>query len=130
MKITLLIIITFFISSVQAYEISPFPVAEITKEQWLAYYEEVSSEEGIEKREYPEEELIIFVDPVKKASIAFTMKKHKAHPSWVTRYVSETGGTISINQIGYFAGKEKHFAKLFQAYAAMVKETQNKFEIK
>lgn len=130
MKIILLIIVSFVTFSAHAYEIEPFPVANISEEQWLTYYDEVNSEKGIEKREYKNEKLIIFSDSEKQATIVFTLENHDAHPSWVTRYVRELDGTISVNQVGYFAGNEKAFAALFQTYAEMVKGTQKKFEIK
>ena len=47
---------------------------------------------------------------------AFTTKGHPAHPAWITRQVVESEDTVDIKQIGYFAGDEEPFAKLFQQY--------------
>jgi hypothetical protein len=62
---------------------------------------------------------VIFFDKQTGMSYAFTTKGHSAHPSWITRQPQENRGNISIAQIGYFAGSESEFAKLFRAYKEM-----------
>jgi hypothetical protein len=115
-----ILLVLFFTSmSVNAADLKPFPRAHISVEQWQGYFDSVSKEFGETKRFYEEQNLVVFSDDPQRANIAFTTKKHPAHPAWVTRYVTEDNETVSIAQIGYFAGEEPPFAKLFQDYAKL-----------
>ncbi len=44
------------------------------------------------------------------------MKGHPAHPAFITRQLFEEGGEVRVRQIGFFAGSEQEFAKLFSEY--------------
>lgn len=44
---------------------------------------------------------------------------HPAHPAWIARKPEQCGDSIFIGQIGYFAGAEPPFAKLFREYLAL-----------
>ena len=46
----------------------------------------------------------------------FTTKDNPAHPAWITRQMVEEDGEVRVKQIGYYAGSEPAFAKLFRAY--------------
>ena len=60
-------------------------------------------------------------------SFAFTTEGHPAHPSWITRQVVESEGTIDMQQIGYFAGEEEAFSVLFGQYAQLTEQTRRQF---
>ena len=123
--ITLLIL---FSPSVIAVEVKPYEVAEITEEQWAQYHSKVNKELSSSHRAYDEHHLEVFSDDVSRASIAFTMPGHKAHPAWVTRQVIMDGESISMQVIGYFAGDEEAFKVLFKQYQEMANRTQQKFK--
>lgn len=105
--------------SANTADIQPFPRAKISIEQWQGYFDSVSKEFGETKKTYEEQSLVVFSDNAQHANIAFTTKNHPAHPAWITRYVTEDNESVSIAQIGYFAGEEPPFAKLFQDYAKL-----------
>ncbi|HKO52891.1 MAG TPA: hypothetical protein VJV79_34520 [Polyangiaceae bacterium] len=58
----------------------------------------------------------MFFDEPQKTLYAFTKPEHPAHPAVVNRRVVERATTVDVDQIGYFAGNEAAFAKLFQAF--------------
>jgi hypothetical protein len=101
-------------AAAQSYK--PFPEARVTDVQWQAYYEEVSTKLGASRKEEPGQGLVVFSNRETGTFYAFTLPGNPAHPAWVTRQVFEAGGSINIQQIGYFAGDEAAFAKLFRAY--------------
>ncbi|MAD73473.1 MAG: hypothetical protein CML20_01490 [Rheinheimera sp.] len=104
---------------INAVEIEPFPKAKITVEQWQEYFSDVSNEFGDTKRIFEEQNLVVFSNDQLRANIAFTTENHAAHPAWVTRYVTQNNDSVNIAQIGYFAGEEAPFAKLFNEYAKL-----------
>lgn len=104
---------------INAVEIEPFPQAKITVEQWQEYFSDVSNEFGDTKRIFEEQNLVVFSNDQLRANIAFTTENHAAHPAWVTRYVTQNNDSVNIAQIGYFAGEEAPFAKLFNEYAKL-----------
>ncbi|HAW92881.1 MULTISPECIES: hypothetical protein [unclassified Arsukibacterium] len=104
---------------INAVEIEPFPQARITVEQWQKYFGKVSNEFGDTKKIYEEQNLVVFSNDQLRANIAFTTENHAAHPAWVTRYVTQNNDSVNIAQIGYFAGEEAPFAKLFNEYAKL-----------
>lgn len=99
-----------------AQEFKPYPRAHITQEQWQAHHDEVKAKLGTGVQDIESEKLEIFQDRNSGTTIAFTKPGHPAHPAWVTRQVREKDGTVGIAQIGYFAGAEAPFAKLFRDY--------------
>jgi hypothetical protein len=100
-------------------DIKPFPRAKISVEQWQGYFDLVTKEFGETKRIYKEQNLAVFSDDAQRANIAFTTINHTAHPAWVTRYVTQDNESVYVAQIGYFAGEEPPFAKLFKDYAKL-----------
>ena len=113
-----------FCSLVGALDLKPHAEAKISLEQWNAYHSEVERNYGNTRTSHPSHNLETFKIPDKKANIAFTTEGHEAHPSWVTRYVTEKNGSINLSQIGYFAGEEAPFAKLFNQYEQLNKRVR------
>ena len=101
----------------------PYPIANISVEQWQDYFRLVKKEYGSTLREFPKEFLIVFNSTDNNMHYAFTTLGHAAHPAWITRQVMEKDSQVFTNQIGYFAGKEEPFAKLFQAYQQLTART-------
>lgn len=101
-----------------AQEYRPYAQPRISEAQWQSYFDEVRSKYGGTAKIAPNQPLIIFDDGV-STLYAFTQPGHAAHPSWIARKVVERAGKIYIDQVGYFAGEEKPFAALFQAYRAL-----------
>ena len=107
-------------------EYMPHPRAEISKEQWVAYHDEVIAAHGATRRNFSDEHLEVFNSPDERMHFAFTMEGHPAHPAWITRQITEKDGQVLTNQIGYFASQEEPFAKLFRAYQALTARTVEK----
>jgi hypothetical protein len=103
-------------TSAGAQEFKPHPQAEISVEQWQAYFNEVSSKHGGDMKDLDAEKLVVFFDRSTATAYAFTKPGHPAYPAWVTRRVQEKDGKIGVSQIGYFAGNKEEFGKLFRAY--------------
>ena len=97
----------------------PFPEARISSAQWESYRQQVYEAYGASLRQFPDEHLEVLHSPDTVMHFAFTTAGHPAHPAWITRS-AQTG---TVNQIGYFAGNEEPFAKLFQAYLELTKRT-------
>lgn len=114
--------------SVPAQEFKPFPRAGITHEQWRTYFNEVKAKHQASERQFPSEHLVVFEDPKNYTSWAFTTPDHPAHPAWVTRQPVEDQRGVQIRQIGYFAGNEAEFAKLFKAYLALNDRMREEFK--
>jgi len=112
--------------SVYALEVSPYRHAKITSGQWKQYHDLVVEELAASRRSYEQHHLEVFSDDETRASIAFTMPNHEAHPAWVTRHVVMDKKGISIQVIGYFAGDEKAFKVLFGQYQQMANQTQQR----
>ncbi len=98
----------------QAYQ--PYPSPRITPKQWTRYGEEVRAHHGASVEVFKDRKLVAFSDEATRTFWVFTLKKHPAHPAWITRQMYEEGGQVRIRQIGYFAGSEEAFAKLFREY--------------
>ena len=108
-----------------AQEYQPYPSPRITPEQWARYGEEVRQNHAASLEMFKDKQLIAFSDEDTRTFWVFTLKKHPAHPAWITRQLYEEGGQVRIRQIGYFAGSEKAFAKLFQEYLLRNDELKN-----
>lgn len=103
-------------SPVLAQEYQPYPTPRITPEQWARYGEEVQQKHGATAEIFKDEKLVAFSDPRTRTFWIFTLKDHPAHPAWITRQLYEEGGLVRVRQIGYFAGSEEEFAKLFHEF--------------
>jgi len=97
----------------------PFPVAQVSPAQWETYREQVHAAHGASLRRFPDEHLEVLHSSDNVMHFAFTTEGHPAHPAWITRSAQKG----SVDQIGYFAGNEEPFAKLFQSYLELTKRT-------
>ncbi len=102
-----------------AQEYKPYPRARITEAQWRAYFQEVNEKNATLRQEVNEHKFTLFNKPGDKEIFAFTQSGHPAHPAWVTRRLFEANGAWNVEQIGYFAGDEAAFAKLFADFKAL-----------
>jgi hypothetical protein len=98
-------------------EFQPYPDAHITAAQWTAYFDKVKAARGAAMKTYADLHLVTF-DSDRPGGIlfAFTQPGHPAHPAWVARRLVQTGGNLSMDQVGYFAGQEPPFAAMFEQY--------------
>ena len=103
-------------TSALAQEFQPYPAPQITVEQWTKYADEVRQAYQATVEIYKDKQLIIFSDQRTRTFWVFTLKDHPAHPAWITRQMFEEAGQVRVRQIGYFAGSEPEFAKLFREY--------------
>ena len=99
-----------------AQEFQPYPAPQITPEQWLSYAEQVRQNYAATAEIVKAENIIVFSDLRTRTFWVFTTRDHPAHPAWITRQMVEEGGQVNVRQIGYFAGSEPEFAKLFRFY--------------
>jgi hypothetical protein len=97
-------------------EFQPYPTPQITREQWAQYAEQVRQAHEASVEILKGQNLVAFSDPAARTFYIFTTKDHAAHPAWITRQLYEEGGEVRVRQIGYFAGSEAEFAKLFADY--------------
>ena len=111
-----------------AQEYQPYPTPNITPEQWAKYGEEVRQNHGASAEIFKDKQLVAFSDLRTRTFWIFTMKKHPAHPALITRQMYEEGGQVLVRQIGYFAGSEEEFAKLFREYLARNEELKESVE--
>ena len=107
---------SFVAMPVQAQDFQPYPQPKVTPEQYQAYSEEVRLALGSTAEILREENVIVFSDLRTRTFYVFTTKNHPAHPAWITRQMVEENGEVRVRQIGYFAGSEPEFAKLFSYY--------------
>jgi hypothetical protein len=99
-----------------AQEFQPYPAPQVTPKQFADYAELVRQAHGATAQYVREEQVIVFSDLRTRTFWVFTTKEHPAHPAWVTRRMVEEGGQVNVRQIGYFAGSEPEFSKLFRSY--------------
>lgn len=99
-----------------AQEFQPYPQPKITAEEYARYAEQVLQTLGYSTEILKDQKLIAFSDQRTRTFYVFTIKEHPAHPAWITRQMVEEDGQVRVKQIGYFAGNEEAFAKLFREY--------------
>jgi hypothetical protein len=99
-----------------AQDFQPYPAPQITTEQWMRYAGLVRQAHGASAEYVREEDIVVFSDLRTRTFWVFTTKDHPAHPAWITRQMVEENGQVNVRQIGYFAGSEPEFAKLFRSY--------------
>lgn len=97
-------------------DFQPYRTPQITAAQFAAYAEQVRQAYGATAQVVVEEKVIVFSDLRTRTFWVFTTKDHPAHPAWITRQMVEENGQVNVRQIGYFAGSEPEFAKLFRSY--------------
>ncbi len=99
-----------------AQDFQPYPQPKVTPEQFASYAEEVRQLHGFTADIVREDNVIVFSDERSRTFWVFTTKDNPAHPAWITRQMVEDNGQVRVRQIGYYAGSEPAFAKLFKAY--------------
>jgi hypothetical protein len=99
-----------------AQEFQPYPQPKITAEQFARYADQVLQTLGYSTEILKDQQLVAFSDQRTRTFYVFTTKEHPAHPAWITRQMVEENGQVLVKQIGYFAGNEEAFAKLFREY--------------
>lgn len=99
-----------------AQEFQPYPQPKITVEQFARYADQVLQTYGYSTEILKDQQLVAFSDQRTRTFYVFTTKDHPAHPAWITRQMVEENGEVRVRQIGYFAGNEEAFAKLFREY--------------
>lgn len=104
------------IAPASAQEFQPYPQPKITTEQFARYAEQVLQALGYSTEVLKDQQLVAFSDQRTRTFYVFTTKDHPAHPAWITRQMVEEDGQVRVKQIGYFAGDEEAFAKLFREY--------------
>ena len=113
-----------------AQEFQPYPAPQITARQWAEYAEQVRQSYTDSAEILKGQNLVAFSDPRTRTFYIFTTKDHPAHPAWITRQLFEEDGEVRVRQIGYFAGSEPEFAKLFADYqkrnAQLVEDVQRR----
>ena len=97
-------------------DFQPYPTPQISAEQFARYAEQVRQAYGATAELIREDKVIVFSDPRTRTFWVFTTKGHPAHPAWITRQMVEENGQVNVRQIGFFAGPEPEFAKLFRSY--------------
>ena len=105
-----------FMNLATAQEFQPYPAPRISAKQWADYAESVRRAHEPSVEILSGQDLVAFTDPNTRTFYIFTTKDHPAHPAWITRQLFEEGGEVRVRQIGYFAGSEPEFAKLFADY--------------
>jgi hypothetical protein len=99
-----------------AQEYQPYPQPKVTIEQWQAYLNSVRESLEPTAEIYKDKHIVAFQNPGTRTFYIFTTKDHPAHPAWVTRQLVEQDGQVKVRQIGYYAGNEQAFDKLFREY--------------
>jgi voltage-gated potassium channel Kch len=117
-------------ASASAQEFQPYPEPKITAEQFARYADEVRQAFLATAEIDRVENVVVFSDTRTRTFWIFTTKDNPAHPAWITRQMVEDGGQVKVRQIGYFAGSEPEFAKLFRYYqdrnAQLVEDVQRR----
>ena len=101
---------------VTAQEFQPYAAPRITAQQWAEYADQVRRSYADSAEILKGQNVVAFSDQRTRTFYIFTTKDHPAHPAWITRQLYEEGGEVRVRQIGYFAGSEPEFAKLFADY--------------
>ena len=100
---------------VHAQEYAPYKEAAITLHQWETYHNAVQACCQSTRREYKDRGLVTYAKDEGRLGYTFTLENHPAHPACVTREVIP-GPDIQMRLIGYYAGNEDEFAKLYESY--------------
>lgn len=130
MKVLWLLAAIAFAAPALAQEFQPYPQPKITVDQWKAYLAKVRELHEASAEIFRDQGIVAFTDPENLTFYIFTTKDHPAHPAWITRQIVEEGGQVHVRQIGYFAGKQEPFDKLFREYQLrnddLVKEVEKR----
>ena len=116
------------VSGARAQEFKPYPRANITEAQWQSSFDEVREKHGATVQDVEDQKLLVYTDRATSTIYGFTKPGHPAHPAWIARKPEQRGDSLFIGQIGYFAGAEPPFAKLFRDYLALNEKMKEEFK--
>jgi hypothetical protein len=111
-----------------AQEWQPYPQPKITVEQWKAYLATVREYLESTAEIYKDKGVVVFSNPDTRTFYIFTTKDNPAHPAWITRQLVEEKGQVNVRQIGFYAGKEEAFDKMFREYLQRNEELKKEVE--
>lgn len=119
-----------FAAPALAQEFQPYAQPKITVDQWKDYLEKVRELHEASAEIFKDKAIVVFSNPETRTFYIFTTRDHPAHPAWITRQVVEEGGLVHVRQIGFFAGRQEPFDKLFREYQMrnddLVKEVEKR----
>jgi hypothetical protein len=119
MRYTLALALALAASNAAGQAFRPYSQERVSAKQWQTYFNEVSAKLAATRQDAPAEFFVGFNDPNTSTTYTFTMPGNPAHPAWFTRQFVQTGTTITVRQIGYFAGDEAQYNRLFRAFQEM-----------
>ena len=115
-------------AAARAQEFQPYPSPKVTVDQWQKYLIEVRSRHEASAEIYKDKNVVVFSDPTTRTFYVFTTKDNPAHPAWITRQIVEQGGKVNVRQIGYFAGAQEPFDRLFSEYLQLNEQLKHEVE--
>jgi hypothetical protein len=115
-------------AAARAQEFQPYPSPKITVDQWQKYLLEVRSRHEASAEIYKDKNVVVFSDPTTRTFYIFTTKDNPAHPAWITRRIVEEGGKVNVRQIGYFAGAQEPFDRMFSEYLQLNEQLKHEVE--
>ncbi len=115
-------------AAARAQEFQPYPSPKITVDQWQKYLLEVRSRHEASAEIYKDKNVVVFSDPTTRTFYIFTTKDNPAHPAWITRKIVEEGGKVNVRQIGYFAGAQEPFDRMFSEYLQLNEQLKHEVE--
>jgi hypothetical protein len=99
-----------------AQQFRPYAEPQITPAQWDDYYNQVATKFSKTLRELEADNLQMFFNETTFVTYTFTKVGHPAHPAWITRLVVATTDKVTISQLGFYAGSEQEYKKLFDSF--------------
>lgn len=111
-------------AKVWAIEFKPYPGFAINKEQWSEYYAQVVDAAKATRQEMPDK-LEGYFDKDRGIAVIFTRPGHAAHPAWIARRPVLGENQLQLEMVGYFAGDQAAFKKLFAQYQELSNQMSN-----
>jgi hypothetical protein len=111
--------------SAGAQQFRPYAEAKISEAQWQSYYSEVSTNFAKTLRDLASENLQLFFNEATYVTYTFTKPGHPAHPAWITRLVVAAGDKVTVSQLGFYAGSEVEYQKLFDSFNVLNERLKN-----
>ena len=115
-------------AAARAQEFQPYPSPQVTVDQWQKYLLEVRSRHEASLEIYKDKNVVVFSDQTTRTFYIFTTRDHPAHPAWITRQIVEQGGEVNVRQIGYFAGAQAPFDRMFSEYLQLNEQLKHEVE--
>jgi len=126
--VALLVVALWPDAAARAQEFQPYPSPKITVDQWQKYLLEVRSRHEASAEIYRDKNVVVFSDQTTRTFYIFTTKDNPAHPAWITRQIVEQGGEVNVRQIGYFAGAQAPFDRMFSEYLQLNEQLKHEVE--